>query len=94
MVNPLVSTGYDNYPYYEGNPVATSRSQSLYNQKNELPPPLKLKEASDKIKLLQLTLFFSRDDKPIVEMQNQPPPKLVHLTLDRPKPPGRLTRRR
>lgn len=82
---------YDNYPYYEGDPIATSRTRDLYNPKSELPPPLKLREPSDNIKLLQLKLFFNTPEKPVVEKQNQAPPKLVHLTLDRPKPPGRLT---
>lgn len=83
---------YDDYPYYEGDPIATSRCHDLYKSKSKLPPPLKLREPSNKIKLLQLKLFFNREERPARE--RQAPPKLVHLTLDRPRPPGRLTRRR
>jgi hypothetical protein len=52
------SVEYDTYPYYEGDPIATSRSYDIYNPKKAPPPRLEFKEASDKIKQLQIELFF------------------------------------
>lgn len=88
-----VETNDDEYDYSYYNPIEANRSYNLYNPTAPRPRPLLIREPSDKIKLLQLKLFFNTPEKKETENNELPqPPKLVHLTKDRPKPPGRLTR--